>query len=149
MSIIVCNSTGNKTRQKGFILPTTGDVEGSIPQEWFSSADRSSFHSFLSKLDVLVVTIPSTSKTQALVDRAAIGQLKPSSIIINVGRGETIDQEALIEALEKEGGGIAGAALDVATPEPLPDNHRLFSLGNVLVTPVCPPPLCKTSIMQS
>jgi phosphoglycerate dehydrogenase-like enzyme len=134
MSVIACNSTGTRTKQKGFILPSTGDLDGSIPTEWFTTASKESFHSFLSKSDVLVITIPATNKTTALIGREALSLLKPTSLLINVGRGETIDQDALVEALKT--GVIAGAALDVATPEPLPDSHPLFDLPNVIVTPV-------------
>jgi D-2-hydroxyacid dehydrogenase (NADP+) len=59
--------------------------------------------------------------------------MKPTSYLINLARGGVIDEEALIRALE--GGQIAGAALDVFSQEPLPENHPLWSMKNVIVTP--------------
>ena len=59
--------------------------------------------------------------------------MKPSSILINTARGKLIDQQALYEALRS--GVIAGAALDVTEPEPIPMNHPLLTLANVVVTP--------------
>jgi phosphoglycerate dehydrogenase-like enzyme len=135
MSVIACNSNGTRSPQRAFRLPGTGDPDGTIPLEWYSSTDKASFHTFLGRSDVLVLSVPSTANTTALVDREAIAQLDPSAILINVGRGTAIDQDALVEALKA--GKLAGAALDVTAPEPLPDGHPLFSLPNVIVTGVC------------
>jgi phosphoglycerate dehydrogenase-like enzyme len=135
MSVIACSSNGIPSPQRSFRLAGTGDPDGTIPLEWYSSTDKTSFHTFLRRSDVLVLSVPSTANTAALVDREAIAQLNPSAILINVGRGSTIDQDALVEALKA--GKFAGAALDVTNPEPLPDGHSLFSLPNVIVTGVC------------
>ena len=59
--------------------------------------------------------------------------MKPTAFLINTSRGEVVDQEALVNALKA--GTIAGAGLDVTTPEPLPPEHPLYSLPNVVVTP--------------
>jgi phosphoglycerate dehydrogenase-like enzyme len=59
--------------------------------------------------------------------------MKPSARLINVGRGELVDTEALINALNS--GSIAGAALDVVHPEPLPAGHPLWNMENVIITP--------------
>ena len=82
------------------------------------------------------VTIPSTapgSTTVRTMTRERIAQLSPSSILVNVGRGTAIDQEALMEALNF--GKLAGAALDVMVPEPLPVDHPLWNTKNLLLTP--------------
>ena len=57
----------------------------------------------------------------------------PHVLFVNVGRGELVDQDALTDALES--GAIAGAGLDVTDPEPLPSDHRLWGLPNVIITP--------------
>ena len=59
--------------------------------------------------------------------------MKESAVVLNVGRGITIDTEALTEALQE--GRIAGAALDVTDPEPLPSEHPLWEMKNVIITP--------------
>lgn len=84
-------------------------------------------------IDVLALCVPSTRETKGLLSREIIAQLSPKTLIVNVGRGSAIDQEALIEALNAER--LAGAALDVMTPEPLPPDHPLYQAKNVLLTP--------------
>jgi phosphoglycerate dehydrogenase-like enzyme len=133
MSVIACSSNGIPSPQRSYRLPGTGDPDSSIPLEWYT--DKASLHAFLRRSDILVLSMPSTAKTAALVDREAIAQLDPSAILINVGRGSAIDQDTLVEALKS--GKLAGAALDVTMPEPLPDGHPLFSLPNAIVTGVC------------
>ena len=64
---------------------------------------------------------------------SAITLLPPTAYVVNVGRGSAIDQDALVEALQ--GGRLAGAALDVMTPEPLPADHPLRTCPNTILTP--------------
>lgn len=84
------------------------------------------------EVDFLVLLTPYTAETDRLVDRAVLAAMKPSSYLINVARGGVLDEPALIEALEH--GRIAGAALDVFSQEPLPEDHPLWGLDNVLLT---------------
>jgi phosphoglycerate dehydrogenase-like enzyme len=63
----------------------------------------------------------------------AFRHMRPGSLLINVGRGETVDEPALLYALQE--GQIAGAGLDVLPTEPLPDNHPLWDMENVIITP--------------
>jgi phosphoglycerate dehydrogenase-like enzyme len=88
--------------------------------------------SLLTRADVLVLALPSTVATDGLVSRAHLEQLKPGALVINVGRGTTIDQQALVDGLTN--GRIGGAGLDVTTPEPLPPEHPLWAFPNVLIT---------------
>ena len=83
--------------------------------------------------DYLVLTAPLTDETRGLVDVDVLAAMKASACLLNVGRGELVDTEALAEALAS--GAIAGAALDVVHPEPLPEGHALWGMENVIITP--------------
>lgn len=83
--------------------------------------------------DILVMCMPETPATRGMLSRERIAMLPSHAIVVNVGRGSSIDQEALIEALETEK--IAGAALDVVEPEPLPKDHPLWTTKNTIITP--------------
>lgn len=105
----------------------TGDADfGRI----YSSQDlASTVHDY----DYVVLAAPLTAETRGLVNADVLAAMKPSARLINVGRGELVDTEALTEALAS--GSIAGAALDVVHPEPLPEGHALWSIENVIITP--------------
>lgn len=83
--------------------------------------------------DVVVNTLPLTSKTQGIVNRAVFAAMPSHAYYISVGRGATTDTDALVQALKTET--IAGAGLDVTDPEPLPKEHQLWTLPRVLITP--------------
>ena len=83
--------------------------------------------------DVLVVTLPLTDATEGLVGAGALAALPPHALVINVGRGEVVDQSALAAALAD--GRLGGAGLDVFEEEPLPEDSPLWMLDNVIVTP--------------
>ncbi len=80
--------------------------------------------------DWIVLAAPSTGDTHALIGAAELAAMKPGAWLINVARGDMVDQSALIEALEKRR--IAGAFLDVVDPEPLPADHPLWTAPNVI-----------------
>ena len=83
--------------------------------------------------DFLVVLVPHTEATHQLIDARVLAAMKPSAYLINVARGGVIDAGALLEALRA--GRIAGAALDVFAPEPMPADSPFWSLENVIVSP--------------
>ena len=87
----------------------------------------------LPEADVVAICVPLTPETQNLFDAAMIGRMKPGSYLINIARGRIVETDALIAALND--GRIAGAALDVTDPEPLPKDHALWDAPNVLITP--------------
>lgn len=91
--------------------------------------------SVLPDTEILVMALPGTSETVEILNRERIALLPPNAIVINVGRGSAIEQQALIDALNEQR--IAGAALDVMVPEPLPKDHPLWSTKNLLLTPHC------------
>jgi glyoxylate reductase len=87
----------------------------------------------LAQSDFVSLHVPLTPRTRHLIDAQALQRMKPTAILVNTARGQVIDQQALIDALHS--GTIAGAALDVTDPEPLPPDHPLLEAPNVLVLP--------------
>lgn len=83
--------------------------------------------------DFVVLSAPLTRETRRLIDECALERMQPHAWLLNVARGELVDTEALVAALRA--GRIGGAALDTVDPEPLPDDHPLWSLPNAVVTP--------------
>jgi len=81
----------------------------------------------------VVLCVPLTPATHRLMGRAQLEAMKPTSYLINVARGEVVDEAALVEALRT--GRIAGAGLDVFSREPLPSDSVLWELPNVVLTP--------------
>ena len=90
------------------------------------------WRSRIGTFDWIVLAAPSTADTHALLGADEIAAMKPDAWLINVARGDMVDQPALTEALEKRR--IAGAFLDVADPEPLPEGHPLWSAPNAILT---------------
>jgi phosphoglycerate dehydrogenase-like enzyme len=87
----------------------------------------------------VVIAAPATDGTRRLVGARELAAMREDAWLVNVARGTLVDTDALVEALRA--GAIAGAALDVTDPEPLPDGHPLWELPNVLITPhVATPP---------
>ncbi|MGI9016176.1 MAG: D-isomer specific 2-hydroxyacid dehydrogenase family protein [Euzebya sp.] len=87
----------------------------------------------LPQADAVVLALALTPQTEGVIDATALAQMKSSAWLINVARGAHVVTDDLVAALR--GGVIAGAGLDVTDPEPLPDGHPLWSLGNALITP--------------
>lgn len=83
--------------------------------------------------DVVALALPGNAQTAGLFSADRLNRMKPGAFLLNVGRGSAVDAEALCEALIA--GRLAGAGLDVTDPEPLPADHRLWSLPNALITP--------------
>jgi len=82
--------------------------------------------------DYLVCSLPNTGASRQLVDAAVLAALPSHAVLVNVGRGSTVDEGALVVALQ--GGRLAGAVLDVFTTEPLPQDSPLWTLPNVIIT---------------
>jgi phosphoglycerate dehydrogenase-like enzyme len=89
----------------------------------------------LSRCDYVVVTLPLTEQTRGLIAAREFAVLKKNAVVINIGRGQTIDEQAMINALSENR--IRGAALDVFDKEPLPTGHPFYSMENVLLSPHC------------
>ncbi len=87
----------------------------------------------LKAADVITIHVPLNEKTRHLIDARALGLMKPTAAIVNTARGELIDEAALVETLKANK--ILGAGLDVLNEEPPPQDHPLFGLPNVILTP--------------
>ncbi|NWD48170.1 D-2-hydroxyacid dehydrogenase family protein [Pseudomonas gingeri] len=98
-----------------------------------SGVEYVSKQTLFEQADLLSVHLVLSDRSRGLVDAKALGWMKPSAYLINTARGPIVDEQALIAALEN--GRLAGAALDVFEQEPLPTDHPLRTLDNVLATP--------------
>jgi D-2-hydroxyacid dehydrogenase (NADP+) len=95
--------------------------------------ERSELLTAVAGFDYLVVLTPYTPETRGLVNSAVFSAMKPTAYLINLARGGVVDEDALVSALRNRE--IAGAALDVFSQEPLPPEHELWSVKNVIVFP--------------
>lgn len=94
---------------------------------------RERYREVLPDADYVVLTAPSTSETRGMIGAAELAVMKSEAWLINVARGDLVVTDELVTALEA--GQIAGAALDVTDPEPLPTDHPLWQLPNAFITP--------------
>ncbi|MGE0223036.1 MAG: D-2-hydroxyacid dehydrogenase [Acetobacteraceae bacterium] len=83
--------------------------------------------------EFLVLACPLTRATHGLLDRRRLGLLPKAAGIVNIGRGELMDQDAVCDLLDS--GHLSGAVLDVFTPEPIPEGHRLWTTPNLIISP--------------
>jgi phosphoglycerate dehydrogenase-like enzyme len=105
-------------------VPVPG-VERIVPPEQFADVAR--------EADYIAVCAPLTDRTRGAVSRDVIKNMKPTAWLVNIARGQIIDDEALLDALRQKR--IGGAALDALAPEPLPADSPLWGFENVIVTP--------------
>jgi phosphoglycerate dehydrogenase-like enzyme len=115
---------------QGFSFPDVGDPAGSLP-ECYYTPDQ--VHEMLARCDVIAITAPLTPQTHGLIDDAAFAAMRPDAFLINCARGAICDEAALVRALTQRR--IGGAALDVFVDEPLPSEHPLWRLPNVILSP--------------
>ena len=86
----------------------------------------------LGEFDWVVLAVPSTPETRHMIGAIELAQMRPNAVLVNIARGDVVDQAALVEALEAKA--IEAALLDVTDPEPLPEDHPLWQLDNAQVT---------------
>ena len=91
------------------------------------------FGKVLAQSDVVILCVPLTDETRGMIDAAALQQMKPSSLLVNVARGPVVCESDLVAALQD--GVIAGAGLDVTEVEPLAPESPLWEMSNVVITP--------------
>jgi phosphoglycerate dehydrogenase-like enzyme len=117
------------------VLATKRHVPGStdpLVEHFYKPEER---REMIALCDYIVATAPLTEETRHMISDAEFAVMKPTAVMINVGRGPVIDEAALLRALTAER--IKGAALDVFEHEPLPAGHLLYKLENVLLSPHC------------
>lgn len=89
--------------------------------------------SLLPEMDIVAICLPGTEKTRHLFDQARLARMKRDALLVNVGRGNIVDTDALNHALQS--GALGGACLDVSDPEPLPKTHPLWHAPGAMITP--------------
>jgi glyoxylate reductase len=97
------------------------------------NASQVSFDQLLKQSDIISLHAPLTSDTRGMINKSTLSLMKPSAILINTSRGQLVDTNALVEALQEKI--ITAVALDVTDPEPLPPTHPLYSFPNCLIVP--------------
>ena len=117
-------------RVKGFDMKV---VFNSRSSKNAPGAIQMSLEDLLGLADIVVVAAPLTDETRALIGSAELQKMRSTAYLVNVSRGGLVDTDALVDALGSQE--IAGAALDVTDPEPLPPDHPLLGLANCLVVP--------------
>jgi D-3-phosphoglycerate dehydrogenase / 2-oxoglutarate reductase len=108
-------------------------IVGAAEIEHVGATPVASLDALLAECDLLTLHCPSTARTRRMIDATALAKMKRGALLVNLARGDVVDTAALVAALEL--GQLAGAALDVCDPEPIPPDHTLLRLSNVIVTP--------------
>ncbi len=106
-----------------------------IADEAFAAAGATKvdFETLLRESDYLTLHVPLTASTRHIIDAAALDRMRPTAFLVNTARGEVVDVDALIAAVQAEQ--IAGAAIDVLPVEPAPPDHPIFAEERIIVTP--------------
>ena len=105
------------------VVRRSGGADCLAPDEWRGK---------LGEFDWIILAVPATAETEGMIGAAELAAMKGDAVLVNIARGEVVDQPALVKALESRA--IGGAFLDVTSPEPLPAEHALWSLDNAHVT---------------
>jgi phosphoglycerate dehydrogenase-like enzyme len=130
MRVLACKRDPSVRADAGYALAGTGDPEGTLPDDWFAP-DR--VGDMLARADAVVMAAPLTPHTAGMLGARELARMKPSAYFVNVGRGATVDELALAQALGE--GRIAGAAVDVFAEEPPPAGHPLYACPDAIVSP--------------
>lgn len=127
---VLAMQRGTEHRDHGFLFPGVGDLEGNLPERYYSPDQ---FRSIVSESDIVVIAVPLTPKTQEMFDGAAFSAMKSTAFLVDIACGDVCNESALVLALEEKQ--IAGAALDVFHQETLPSKSPLWYLPNVFIRP--------------
>lgn len=124
---------GMAKRAAGFDMRVLYYDPGEMDHTPELNATRVDFETLLEESDFISLHTPLTPDTRHMIDSEALNRMKPNAVLINTARGPVVDMEALYEALRDKR--IFAAALDVTDPEPLPSNHPLLTLDNLVIAP--------------
>lgn len=130
MRLLAMRRHGGVREDRGYTVPGTGDPQGHLPDTWYTPDQ---ILEMLPQCDVVVVALPLTKETRGFIGERELAAMKPTAYLVNVGRGPTVDEQALIRALHE--GQIGGAGLDVFEKEPLPPDSPLWDFENVIISP--------------
>jgi phosphoglycerate dehydrogenase-like enzyme len=129
MKVLALKRTAYK-EDRGYVEKGVGDPAGTLPDKWFRPKQ---LRELLARSDFVLISTPLTEETRNMIGKEELHAMKPSAFIVNVARGEIINEAALVRALRKRS--IAGAGLDVFGVEPLPSTSELWKLENALIAP--------------
>ena len=117
------------------VIGSKHHIEGFTPKDLGVAKlyPHTAFKEMLPEADFVCLICPHTPATEGMMDKAAFAAMKPGSVLINIGRGALVQEDALLEALKH--GPMQGAVLDVAPQEPLPETHPLWDMENVILFP--------------
>jgi len=130
MKVLALKRNPAERTDPGWSPAGLGDPEGRIPERFFGPGQR---EEILRESDYVSVTLPLTEHTRKFIGARELSAMKPSAYIVNIGRGEVIDEHAMVDALKA--GKLGGAGLDVFEHEPLEASSPLWELENVILTP--------------
>ncbi len=130
MTVLALKRNPAERADPGWRQAGLGDPEGKLPARFFGPDDR---EAILRESDYVSVTLPLTDDTRKFIGAREFAAMKPGAYIVNIGRGEVIDERAMAAALTA--GKIGGAGLDVFEHEPLEAESPLWNLENVIMTP--------------
>ncbi|MFB1082836.1 D-2-hydroxyacid dehydrogenase [Jeotgalibacillus sp. JSM ZJ347] len=136
LALLGAGAIGKETAKiaKAFGMEVAGFRRSGGKEEHFDDMYKlDQLHEILPDCDYIVITLPLTKETHGLFTAETFNKMKQGSFLVNIGRGEIIDEEAMIQALKD--GKIAGAGLDVFATEPLPEDSPLWEMENVIITP--------------
>ncbi|WP_343314923.1 hydroxyacid dehydrogenase [Brucella sp. BE17] len=134
IGIVGCGRIGRgvaRAMRYGFGMQTIGYNRSPMPAD--EDILSVSLADLFARADIVSLHMPSTARTRGIVDESLLGLMKPGSLLINAGRGDLVDETALIDALSK--GRPAAAAIDVFEPEPIRPDHPFLKIPNIFLTP--------------
>ncbi|MCE9591017.1 MAG: D-2-hydroxyacid dehydrogenase [Planctomycetes bacterium] len=130
MTVHALTRSGVAKREDKYVVPGSGDPDGKLPDRVFRMEDRAEF---LRGLDFLIVAMPMTNASRGAIGEEELRALPRHACLLNPARGPLIQEQALLRALRE--GWIAAAALDTHYHYPLPPDHPLWAMPNVILTP--------------
>jgi phosphoglycerate dehydrogenase-like enzyme len=130
MRVVATKRSVGEVRDTGYRVPGTGDPEAQMLDRIYQP-ER--LREMLAECDFVVISVPLTPETEGLIGEGELRAMKPNAYLVNISRGEIVDEPVLIRALQE--GCIAGAGLDVFEREPLSPDSPLYDLDNVILSP--------------